>query len=73
MLERLTPSLRSIQTRNWRARRRNGQACATVLYDGRVLDLLIAGRWLAERDAADRKRVGKAIAAMLADAAKKNL
>jgi hypothetical protein len=34
------------------------------------LDLLIKTRWLAERDAADRAAIGRALRAMLSDAAK---
>jgi hypothetical protein len=56
--------------RDYRARRRNGEAIATVTYGPKVLDLLLAAGWLREADAGDRTRVGAAIAAMLADASK---
>jgi hypothetical protein len=56
--------------RDWRLRKRNGQALATVVYDGRVLTLLLHSGWLREEDAHDRNRIGAAITAMLADAAK---
>lgn len=42
---------------------------AIVELDGDVIDLLVRLRWLAEKDAADRRAVGRAISAMLRDTA----
>ena len=54
-----------------RARRRDGRAVALVESDGPVLDLWIKTRWLQEGEAGDRSAVGRAIGAMLADAARR--
>ena len=50
---------------------RDGRAVALVEYDGPVIDLLIKTRWLQEGEAGDRSAVGRAIGAMLADAARR--
>ena len=42
-----------------------------VEVDADVLDLLITTRWLAEPEAGDRGAIGRAIAAMITDAAKR--
>jgi hypothetical protein len=41
-----------------------------IAIDAAVLDWLVAMHWLDELHAGDRRAVGRAIAAMLADAAK---
>jgi hypothetical protein len=52
-----------------RVRAKACEACATVPYNGDVLDLLVRTGWLAEAAAGDRKAVGQAIARLLQDTA----
>jgi len=54
-----------------RARVKAGRACCTVEFDGAVIDFLIRLGWLLEREAADRKLVGKAIGALIAASARR--
>ena len=56
--------------RRARARRRRGEVIAPVPVCGSVLDVLVELRWLGDKDAADRAKVGLAIASMLADLAR---
>jgi len=49
---------------------RDGIAVAPVPFDGKVVNFLIAMGWLDEALADDRAEVGKAIGAMVADAAR---
>jgi hypothetical protein len=56
--------------KRYRSRQRDRLAIAPVTYDAVVIELLIATQWLAERDAADRRKVGLAIGRMLAASAK---
>jgi hypothetical protein len=55
----------------YRARVKAGIACTTVEFDGPVVDMLVKLRWLQEGEACDRQAVGRAIAAMVADAARR--
>jgi hypothetical protein len=64
-------SSRRARQRAYRQRVANGQAIAPVRYDADVLTFLIATHWLAEADAADRRKVGDAIARMLAASARR--
>ena len=48
-----------------------GVACALVEFDASVLDLLVKLHWLQEGEASDRDAVGRAIGAMVADAARR--
>ena len=57
--------------RRFRARRREGVACATVEYSAEVVDRLVRLGWLTESEVADRGAVGWAISRMLADAARR--
>jgi hypothetical protein len=58
------------QQRRHRARQEAGRACYAVELDGAVINMLVRLRWLAGDDATDKCAVGKAIARMLADAAR---
>jgi len=73
VLRRPDPSPSELRRRRYRARRAAGRACTTVEYDGDVLAFLIKARWLQECEADDRALVGKAIAAMVADTARRVL
>jgi hypothetical protein len=59
------------RTRRYRRRQANGRAVYPVEADGDVVGLLIRLHWLDERDASDKAAVGRAIARMLADAARR--
>lgn len=63
---------RTERTRRYRERVARGEKIAPTPYDNRVLELLIALEWLALAKSEDCQEVGKAIAAMLADAAAKH-
>jgi hypothetical protein len=70
MLDR--PDKREIRRRcrrRYKARQRRGEAVAPVPYGFSVLHMLIDLNWLQEAESADRRAVGKAIAALLDDAA----
>ena len=62
--------VRARNQRQWRARQRDGIAIAFVPYDSNVINFLIATRWLDPARADDRTEIGKAIAALIADAAR---
>jgi hypothetical protein len=64
------PKTGRVRAHNYRVRKRNGEAVATVTYGPKVLDLLLTAGWLREEDASIRGRVGEALSSMLADAAK---
>jgi hypothetical protein len=49
-----------------------GLSCCMVEYGAAMLDFLIATRWLAEADADDPAKVGRAITAMLRSSADEN-
>jgi len=49
---------RRARDQRYRRRRNAGKAVARVEYSAPVLDLLIATRWLFERDSADARAVG---------------
>jgi hypothetical protein len=55
----------------FRARRRDGKACYVVELGGEELQFLIRLHWLNENEASDRAAVGKALGAMVADAARR--
>jgi hypothetical protein len=63
---------RAAQQCRHRARERAGRACYQIELCGEVIDWLIRTRWLDQRQAGDRTEVGRAIEAMLQDAAKNN-
>jgi hypothetical protein len=56
--------------RAYRQRDHAGKCCVTVEIDADVLDMLCRLHWLDARKADDRRRIGAAIAAMLAAAAR---
>jgi hypothetical protein len=53
------------------ARRRDGRFVAPVEVTARILDCLIALRYLREADAADARKVGEAIAALVSEVDRK--
>src|SRR5262245_28147255 len=55
----------------YRARQRDGKAVYAVELGAAELDWLIRLQWLAEGEASDRDAVGRAIGAMLQDAARR--
>jgi hypothetical protein len=57
--------------RRCRELRRQGRAAYSVVADADVLDMLVKLGWLRDGDATDPRRVGRAISALLADAANK--
>jgi hypothetical protein len=56
--------------RRWRANGKAGEAVSPVRWGGSVANGLCRYGWLAERDCADRKKVGDAITRLLRDMAK---
>jgi len=64
-------SARARWQRAWRRRRAAGVMVVPVEIDAAVLDLLITTGWLAELEAGDKAAIGRAIAAMLKDAARR--
>ena len=62
---------RKERDRRHRQNLRDKKRCVTVRVDGAVINWLIYTRWLDERDAADRARIGDAIGAMLTDSARR--
>jgi hypothetical protein len=65
------PTGQAARSRRYRANLKAGRASAWVEYGAGELDFLIATRWLDERDAGNRRKVGLAIAAMLRDSARR--
>jgi hypothetical protein len=61
---------RAERSRRYRARVRACRIIVPVEIGHETLDLLIATRWLRETDAADARRIGEAISAMLAASAR---
>jgi hypothetical protein len=57
--------------RRFRQHRRDGRACYTVELGGEELDFLVRLQWLQEAEAGDRRAVGRAIGAMVSDAARR--
>jgi hypothetical protein len=58
------------RARRHRARRKAGRATYQVEVDAAVLDLLVRLHWIEDRDVTDAAAVSRAIAALLADAAR---
>jgi hypothetical protein len=52
-----------------RKRLARGQAIASVLYTGTIVNLLVRSGWLSDTTACDRRAVGAAIGALLEDIA----
>ena len=69
MLDR-PPSRRARWQREYRQRQRSGTIVVPVEIDADTVGFLIRTKWLVEADAADRRKIGLALAAMLRDAAK---
>jgi hypothetical protein len=59
----------AIRSRRHRARQHRGKAVAPVEYDSYVVGLLVRLGWLGGDEVADSREIGRAIAAMLAEAA----
>ena len=68
----LLPSPGAARQKAWRARRRNGAAVYPVQADTSALNFLIDLGWLSENKSADRREVGRAIAALIEDAARRH-
>jgi hypothetical protein len=54
----------------WRSGNIAGRMSVSVEIDGAVVDMLIASNWLLDGESADRKKIGIALSAMIAEAAK---
>jgi hypothetical protein len=52
-----------------RQRLGHGKACATVVFDGAIVDVLCRSGWLSDSAACSRTEVGRAIGRLLADIA----
>jgi hypothetical protein len=59
----------AVRSRRHRARQHRGKAVAPVEYDSYVVGLLVRLGWLGGDEVADSREIGRAIAAMLAEAA----
>jgi hypothetical protein len=57
--------------KRFRRRRRDGKACAMIEYDASVIDFLVRTHWLQEGEVADRASIGRAIGALIRDAARR--
>jgi hypothetical protein len=57
--------------KRYRSRVKHHQRVAPVVYDGEILDLLVTLGWLQERETGDPVQIGKAIAALLSDTARR--
>jgi hypothetical protein len=68
----LLPSPGAARQKAWRARRRNGAAVYPVQADAAALNFLIDLGWLSATESADRREVGRAIAALIEDAARRH-
>ena len=62
---------RRLAQQRYRRRFDDGRFTVTVEIDGAVVEMLIASRWLGPGECDDRKKVATAIAAMLAEAARR--
>lgn len=62
---------RKLKDKRYRRRRDDGRACYTVELGAEELSFLIRTQWLAEAEAGDKHAVGRAIGAMVADAARR--
>ena len=69
MLER--PPSRTARDRRYRQRQRDGVMTVMIEIDGAVVDMLARLRWLERRDVHERAEIARAIAAMIADAARR--
>jgi hypothetical protein len=67
---RAARELRRDRDRRYRQRRDACRIVVPVEIGAEALDLLIATRWLSEADSADARRIGEAIASMLAASAR---
>jgi hypothetical protein len=72
MLERRRDSRQARRERKarWKRRQAAGRICVQVEIDERVIDGLVAIGWLSEGNSTDARRIGTAIAALLADSFK---
>ena len=61
---------RAWRQREYRARQANGSIVVGVELDGEVVNRLIAWGWLQSDEADDKRKIGAALARMLADAAR---
>jgi hypothetical protein len=66
-----TRERRRLAQREYRRRLDAGRITVAVEIDAAVVEMLVASRWLPDGDSADRKQIGKALSAMVAEAAKR--
>jgi hypothetical protein len=57
--------------KRFRRRRKAGKACYTVELGCEELEFLLRNLWITEAEICDRKAVGRAIGAMISDAARR--
>jgi len=69
MLKR--PDLLPDRFKRFRQRRKAGVAVAPVEYDAAVVDFLVRTHWLPPDELHDRASIGKALSAMVSDAARR--
>ena len=69
MLER--PPSRTARYRRYRQRQRDGVMTVIIEIDGAVVDMLARLRWLERRGVHERAEIARAIAAMIAAAARR--
>jgi hypothetical protein len=62
---------RRLRQRRYRRRQHDGKVAVTIEVDGEMIELLTRTRWLTEAEADDRAAIGRALAAMLTDAARR--
>ncbi|WP_409191040.1 hypothetical protein [Bradyrhizobium sp. RDM4] len=63
---------RRLVQRDYRRRLYEGRMSVAVEIDGDVIAMLIASHWLADGDSDDRAKIGKALGAMVSEAAKRS-
>lgn len=62
---------RRLAQQRYRRRFDDGRFTVTVEIDGAVVEMLIASRWLGPGECDDREKIAKALAAMVAEAARR--
>ena len=62
---------RRLAQREYRRRLDAGRMTVSVEIDGDVITMLISSHWLLDGECTDRKKIARAIGAMLAEAAKR--
>lgn len=62
---------RRLAQREYRRRLDAGRMSVAVEIDAAVVEMLVTSHWLADSETADRNKIGKALAAMVTEAAAK--